>query len=112
MSRWATPTWRFPTRPSSRMSPCVRNIAGAALRRPWPTRLSERLLREDSIDSDCPSASTTTRPSPCIGTSAMRDVGIPPRRVQGTIQIRTGPIDVDDTLLTLEKSLERTPGDP
>jgi ribosomal protein S18 acetylase RimI-like enzyme len=37
------------------------------------------------------------------------DVGIPPRRVQGIIQIRTGPLEVDDTLLTLEKSLEGTP---
>jgi ribosomal protein S18 acetylase RimI-like enzyme len=33
------------------------------------------------------------------------DAGLPPRRVQGTIQLRTGPIDVDDTLLTLEKPL-------
>ena len=35
-----------------------------------------------------------------------RDAGVPPRRVQGTIQIRTGPIEVDTTLLTWEKSLE------
>jgi ribosomal protein S18 acetylase RimI-like enzyme len=34
-----------------------------------------------------------------------RDAGIPPRRVQGTIELRTGPIEVDDTLLTLEKPL-------
>ena len=34
------------------------------------------------------------------------DVGNPPRRVHGTIQIRTGPIEVDDTLLTWEKSLD------
>jgi ribosomal protein S18 acetylase RimI-like enzyme len=34
------------------------------------------------------------------------DVGIPPRRVVGVVQLRTGPIDVDDTLLTLEKPLE------
>ena len=40
------------------------------------------------------------------------DVGIPPRRVQGTIQIRTGPIEVDDTLLTWERSLVGMPGDP
>jgi ribosomal protein S18 acetylase RimI-like enzyme len=33
------------------------------------------------------------------------DVGIPPKRVQGTITIRTGPIEVDDTLLTWEKRL-------
>ena len=35
-----------------------------------------------------------------------RDVGIPPRRVHGTIQIRTGPLEVDDTLLTWDKSLD------
>lgn len=33
------------------------------------------------------------------------DCGVPPRRVQGTILIRTGPIEVDDTLLTWEKPL-------
>ncbi len=36
------------------------------------------------------------------------DVGIPPKRVQGTIRLRTGTIEVDDTLLAWEKSLERT----
>ena len=34
-----------------------------------------------------------------------RDVGIPPRRIQGTIQIRIGPLEVDDTVLTWEKAL-------
>ena len=33
------------------------------------------------------------------------DTGIPPKRVQGTVQIRTGPLEVDDTLLTWEKRL-------
>ena len=33
------------------------------------------------------------------------DAGLPPKRVQGTIQIRTGPLEVDDTLLTWEKPL-------
>jgi len=37
------------------------------------------------------------------------DVGVPPRRVHGTIRIRTGMLEVDDTLLTWEKSLESTP---
>jgi ribosomal protein S18 acetylase RimI-like enzyme len=36
------------------------------------------------------------------------DAGLPPRRVQGTIVIRTGPIEVDDTLLTWEKGLQPT----
>jgi ribosomal protein S18 acetylase RimI-like enzyme len=34
------------------------------------------------------------------------DVGVEPRRVVGTIELRTGPIEVDDTLLTLEKPLD------
>ena len=33
------------------------------------------------------------------------DSGIPPKRVQGTILLRTGPLEVDDTLLTWEKRL-------
>jgi ribosomal protein S18 acetylase RimI-like enzyme len=33
------------------------------------------------------------------------DTPVPPKRVQGTVLIRTGPIDVDDTLLTWEKRL-------
>ncbi len=34
------------------------------------------------------------------------DAGVPPRRVHGTIRIRTGTLEVDDTLLTWEKSLD------
>ncbi len=34
-----------------------------------------------------------------------RDVGVPPKRVQGTVLIRTGLIEVADTLLTWEKPL-------
>jgi proline iminopeptidase len=33
------------------------------------------------------------------------DDGTPPRRVQGTIQVRTGPLEVDDTLLRWERLL-------
>jgi ribosomal protein S18 acetylase RimI-like enzyme len=33
------------------------------------------------------------------------ECGVAPRRVRGTIHIRTGPIEVDDTLLTWEKRL-------
>ena len=33
------------------------------------------------------------------------DTGTPPRRVLGTVQIRTGPLHVDDTLLVWEKPL-------
>ena len=35
------------------------------------------------------------------------DIGAPPKRVRGTITIRTGDIKVDDTLLTWEKTLAR-----
>jgi GNAT superfamily N-acetyltransferase len=33
------------------------------------------------------------------------DAGLAPHRVYGTVQIRSGPIEVDDTLLTLERSV-------
>ena len=33
------------------------------------------------------------------------DAGLPPRRVQGKVMIRTGPIEVDDSLLTWTKPL-------
>jgi [ribosomal protein S18]-alanine N-acetyltransferase len=33
------------------------------------------------------------------------DTGLPPVRVQGVVHIRTGPLRVDDTLLTWEKRL-------
>jgi len=34
------------------------------------------------------------------------DAGLPPRRVRGTVMIRTGLIEVDDLLLTWEKTLD------
>lgn len=37
------------------------------------------------------------------------DSGLPLTRVQGTINIRTGPIEVDDTLFTLERRLDLGP---
>jgi ribosomal protein S18 acetylase RimI-like enzyme len=33
------------------------------------------------------------------------DSGVPPRRVRGTIMLRTGPLEVDDTLLVWQKPL-------
>ena len=36
------------------------------------------------------------------------DGGLRPQRVKGTIQIRTGPLEVDDTLLVWEKHLRPT----
>ena len=34
-----------------------------------------------------------------------REAGLPPKRVQGTIVVRGGPMEVDDTLLYLIKDL-------
>jgi GNAT superfamily N-acetyltransferase len=34
-----------------------------------------------------------------------RDAGLPPKHVQGTIMVRTGPMEVDDTLLCLIKDI-------
>ena len=34
-----------------------------------------------------------------------RDAGLPPKRVRGAIMVRTGPIEVDDTLLYLIKDI-------
>jgi [ribosomal protein S18]-alanine N-acetyltransferase len=34
-----------------------------------------------------------------------RDSGLEPRRVTGTVQIRSGPLEVDDTLLTWQKDV-------
>ena len=36
------------------------------------------------------------------------DAGVAPKRVKGTIEIRTGPIEVDQTFLTWEKRLGDT----
>jgi GNAT superfamily N-acetyltransferase len=37
-----------------------------------------------------------------------RDAGLPPRRVQGTIIVRAGPLEVDDTLVYLIKDIAGT----
>jgi ribosomal protein S18 acetylase RimI-like enzyme len=37
------------------------------------------------------------------------DSGVPPRRVVGTIMLRTGPLDVDETLLVWSKRLDSEP---
>ena len=43
------------------------------------------------------------------GFQVRKATGLPPKRVEGTIEIRTGPIEVDDTLLTREKRLDPAP---
>lgn len=90
-------------RPEHRRRGVATALAGAA-EQAVVARGFDRLRLSVSVDNDA--ALTLYRH---LGYG---DVGIPPRRVQGTIQIRTGPVEVDDTLLTLEKSLVGTPGDP
>jgi GNAT superfamily N-acetyltransferase len=41
-----------------------------------------------------------------------RDAGIPPQRVQGTIMVRSGPLEVDDTLIYLARDLPVDLGEP
>ena len=36
------------------------------------------------------------------------DAGVAPKRVKGRIEIRAGPIEVDDTILTWEKRLDES----
>jgi GNAT superfamily N-acetyltransferase len=55
----------------------------------------DRLRLEVSIRSDAAQA--------LYRKAGYSECGVPPRRVQGTVMIRTGPLEVDDTLLTWEK---------
>jgi ribosomal protein S18 acetylase RimI-like enzyme len=84
-------------RPEHRRRGVATALAGAA-ERAVAARGFDRLRLSVSVDNDA--ALTLYR------RLGYADVGIPPRRVHGTIRIRTGTIEVDDTLLTLEKSLE------
>jgi len=43
-------------------------------------------------------------------TSGFSDIGLDPRPVKGTIMIRTGPIEVDDVLITWQKDLAEAVG--
>ena len=57
-----------------------------------------RLRLSVSVDNDAAMA--------LYGRLGYRDVGIPAKRVHGTVRIRTGTLEVDDTLVTWEKALE------
>ena len=85
-------------RPEHRRRGIATALAGAA-ERAAAARGSARLRLSVSVDNDVALA--------LYRNLGYGDVGIPPRRVHGTIRIRTGTIEVDDTLLTLEKSLDR-----
>jgi [ribosomal protein S18]-alanine N-acetyltransferase len=45
------------------------------------------------------------------GTLGYRGTGAPPYRVHGVVQIRSGPLEVDDTLVTWERDLTASESD-
>ncbi len=54
-------------------------------------------------------SASTTRPAQALYRKCgYVDAGVAPKRVKGTIEIRTGPIEVDQTFLTWEKRLGDT----
>jgi GNAT superfamily N-acetyltransferase len=85
-------------RPEHRRSGVARTLTEAA-EREVEARGSRVLRLTVSVDNDAAQA--------LYAACGYRDTGAPPTRVKGTIMIRTGPIDVDDTLLTWEKALTR-----
>lgn len=70
------------------------------------TAAAEREARERGYDRLRVTVSAENAPAHALyrGLGYM-DTDAPPKRVQRTVLIRTGPIDVDDTLLTWEKRL-------
>jgi predicted GNAT family acetyltransferase len=90
-------------RPEYRRQGVATSLASAA-EQAVVARGSARLRLSVSVDNDAALA--------LYRQLGYGDVGVPPRRVQGTIRIRTGTIDVDDTLLTLEKSLDAVRSGP
>jgi ribosomal protein S18 acetylase RimI-like enzyme len=75
-----------------------RGVAAAlavAAEREAVMRGSDRLRVEMSVDNAVAQA--------VYRSLGFADCGVPPRRVKGTIMIRTGPLEVDDTVLTWEK---------
>ena len=69
----------------------------AAAEREAHARGFTRIRVDVSIDNDPAQA--------LYRTSGFSDIGLGPRTVKGTIVIRTGPIDVDDVLVTWEKDI-------
>jgi GNAT superfamily N-acetyltransferase len=83
-------------RPEYRRSGVARALSEAA-EREVEARGCRRLRLTVGVDNDAAQG--------LFSACGYRDTGTPPKRVIGTIMIRTGPIDVDDTLLTWEKAL-------
>ena len=77
--------------------PELQDVQVAEAHAPRRARGDDRLRVEVSVENDAARA--------LYGALGFRDAGIAPRRVVGTVEIRTGTIEVDDTLLTLERPL-------
>jgi ribosomal protein S18 acetylase RimI-like enzyme len=70
------------------------------------TAAAERGSRERGFDRLRLTVGVDNEPAQALYRSCgYVDSGLPPKRVQGTIAIRTGPLEVDDTLPTWEKRL-------
>ena len=74
----------------------------AAARREARARGFTRIRVDVAIDNDPAQA--------LYRTSGFSDIGLDPRPVKGTIVIRTGPIEVDDVLITWQKHLAEAVG--
>jgi ribosomal protein S18 acetylase RimI-like enzyme len=73
------------------------------------TQVAEQEVRSLGSDRMRLSVSADNKPAQALyRRCGYHDVGVPPRHVQGTVQVRTGPIEVDDIILTWEKKLEDT----
>jgi ribosomal protein S18 acetylase RimI-like enzyme len=67
---------------------------------------AEREARDRGFSCIRVSVSVDNEPAQALyRTCGYADVGLEPEHVNGTIQIRTGPIEVDDVLITWEKNL-------
>ena len=66
---------------------------------------AEQMARERGHRQISISASTAKGALRLYRRLGYRDAGLPPKRVHGTIVVRTGPMEVDDTLLYLIKDL-------
>ena len=74
------------------------------------TRAAEREVAARGHTVLTLTVSTEAEPAQALYRSlGYRDSGLPPRRVQGIVEIRTGPLEVDDTLLTWQKELSTRP---
>ena len=77
------------------------------------TAAAERVARARGFDRLRLTVSADSEPAQALYRGlGYADAGVAPRRVKGTVQLRTGPLEVDDMLLTWEKRLGPEPAAP